>query len=175
MSGMRVGKETVGRTGLAVLGTVAVIGVLLGLRGLHAPGLSGLQSANGVRTPAGAHRPTGGGRTRPTAGNRGGKAGPLLSSTPYAQYAFRLYPGTITAATRQALAGFNVSVRQTGSQVRLEVVIRGTSQPPIRHMYPNTDSIYFIEASMGDDPGLSEYNFGDDGLVVTNSQGQIVG
>jgi hypothetical protein len=99
----------------------------------------------------------------------------LLSSTPYAQYAFQLYPGTPSAATDQALAGFQASVIPEGLQVRLKVAILGSTQPPIVHLYPNSDRIYFVEANMGDDPGASEYNFGDDGLVVTNAQGRIVG
>jgi hypothetical protein len=34
--------------------------------------------------------------------------------------------------------------------------------------------VYFIEASLGDDSGNSEYNYGDDGVLVTNADGRIV-
>ena len=78
------------------------------------------------------------------------------------------------SATRRALAGFSVSVKSLGSQVRLRVVVQGSSQQPITHTYAKSDRIYFIEASMGDDPGMSEYNFGDDGLVVTDARGRLL-
>ena len=77
-------------------------------------------------------------------------------------------------ATRRALAGFSVSVKAFGSQVRLTVIVHGSSHQPTTHTYAKSDRIYFIEASMGDDPGMSEYNFGDDGLVVTNAQGLLL-
>jgi hypothetical protein len=31
-----------------------------------------------------------------------------------------------------------------------------------------------IEAAMGDDSGTSDYNLGDDGLVITDSRGRIL-
>ena len=34
--------------------------------------------------------------------------------------------------------------------------------------------MYVVEASLGDDANNSDYNLGDDGLVVTDSSGRIV-
>jgi hypothetical protein len=34
--------------------------------------------------------------------------------------------------------------------------------------------VYVVESSPGDDSGSSDYNLGDDGLVVTDAQGRIV-
>jgi hypothetical protein len=31
-----------------------------------------------------------------------------------------------------------------------------------------------IEASLGDDSGTSDYNLGDDGIVITDARGRIV-
>ncbi|MGH7691294.1 MAG: hypothetical protein ACREOA_01100 [Candidatus Dormibacteria bacterium] len=49
----------------------------------------------------------------------------------------------------------------------------GQASPP--KTYPSSDHIYFIEADFGDDSGSSEYNFGDDGVVVTDATGHVVG
>jgi hypothetical protein len=35
--------------------------------------------------------------------------------------------------------------------------------------------VYVVEASMGDDSGNSDYNLGDDGLIVTDAAGRVVG
>jgi hypothetical protein len=34
--------------------------------------------------------------------------------------------------------------------------------------------VYVVEASLGDEAGNSDYNLGDDGVVVTDPQGRIV-
>jgi hypothetical protein len=33
--------------------------------------------------------------------------------------------------------------------------------------------VYVVEVSLGDDSGGTDYNLGDDGLVVTNAQGRL--
>jgi len=50
----------------------------------------------------------------------------------------------------------------------------GSSQAAQTSTYPANDRVYFVEASFGDDSGNSEYNYGDDGVVVTDSSGRIV-
>jgi len=44
----------------------------------------------------------------------------------------------------------------------------------VQHTYPAADHIYFVEENFGDDSGNSEYNFGDDGLLVTDASGHVV-
>jgi hypothetical protein len=34
--------------------------------------------------------------------------------------------------------------------------------------------VYVVEASLGDDSGGTDYNLGDDGLIVTDAQGRIL-
>jgi len=34
--------------------------------------------------------------------------------------------------------------------------------------------VYVVEASMGDEAGSSDYNLGDDGVVVTDAHGRIL-
>jgi hypothetical protein len=52
--------------------------------------------------------------------------------------------------------------------------VSGGSQPPVTKSYPASDHIYFVEANLGDDSGNSDYNLGDDGVVVTDASGHLV-
>jgi len=50
----------------------------------------------------------------------------------------------------------------------------GQRTQPAR-FYPTGTAVYVVEAAMGDDSGNADYNLGDDGLVVTDSQGRLLG
>jgi hypothetical protein len=98
--------------------------------------------------------------------------GPLLSSQSYAQYSFRVWPGTPDAAGRAALTGLSVKVSRQGSGISVTAGVIG--QPAAApHFYPHGAVVYVVEASLGDDSGNSDYSLGDDGLVVTDAQGRI--
>src|SRR5579875_2426907 len=180
-----LGGEAVTPSRLAVVGLAAVVGIGLAVHG-YSHGLSlgrpgGLLGApaptptTSKPTTAASH-PRSSGRAstgpQPTAAQQ--KLGPLLSSTPYAQFAYQVYPGPRSAQAQLALAGFNVVVKRSGGHIVLSVSASGSSGPPQVSTYPAGDRVYFIEASFGDDSGNAEYNFGDDALLVTNSQGRIV-
>ena len=107
------------------------------------------------------------------AGGSASSPGPLLSSEPYAQYAFQVWPGTPTAAAKAALTGLSVTVRSQAGGLLVTAGVNG--QPAgAPHVYRGGVRVYVVEATMGDDSGASDYNLGDDGLVVTDAQGRIV-
>ena len=99
-------------------------------------------------------------------------AGPLLASQSYAQYSYLVWPGAPSAAAKTAMTGLSISVRRTGSGISVSAGVSG--QPGASHSYPRGARVYVIEASMGDEAGTSDYNLGDDGVVVTDAQGRIV-
>lgn len=119
-------------------------------------------------TPAGTHAASPG-RAGPSASST---AGPLLKAEPYAPYAFKVWPGTPSAVARQAMAGLAVSATRRGNGIHVTVTANG--QPAGAHTYPRGARVYVVESSLGDDSGSSDYNLGDDGLVVTDAQGRIV-
>jgi hypothetical protein len=173
----------VGPRGLAVLGATAVLGVLLAnhgwatYHGTTTPGsLAGGATAHVTGTPA--TRPAASGNshaTPPTSGPTGSSSspGPLLSSEPYAQYAFQVWPGTPSAAAKAALTGLSVTVHSQAGGLSVTAGVNG--QPAgAPHRYPGGVRVYIVEAAMGDDSGTSDYNLGDDGLVVTDAQGRIL-
>jgi hypothetical protein len=182
---LRIGP--VGPRGLAVLAAAAVVGVVLAshgwstYHGTTTPGsLAGGSTTRVASTPAAGPAttrpshpvgPTSGPTSSPT--SSAGSPGPLLSSEPYAQYAFQVWPGTPTAAAKAALTGLSVTVHGQAGGLSVSAGVNG--QPAgASHLYPGGSRVYVVEASMGDDSGASDYNLGDDGLVVTDAQGRIV-
>jgi hypothetical protein len=96
-----------------------------------------------------------------------------LSSQSYAPYAFQIWPGKLTPAAQTAETGLVVTVRRTGNGLVVSAAANGqpASAP---QSYPAGARVYVVEASLGDDSGASDYNLGDDGIVVTDAQGRIV-
>jgi len=151
-----------------VLAVTAILGVVLAnhgwssYHGTATPGsLTGSSTARAASTPSA--QPSG----------SASSAGPLLSSEPYAQYAFQVWPGTQSAAAKAALTGLLVTVHSQVGGLSVTAGVNG--QPPgAPHVYSGGARVYVVEASMGDDSGASDYNLGDDGLVVTDAQGRII-
>ncbi|GAA1957977.1 hypothetical protein GCM10009798_16880 [Nocardioides panacihumi] len=125
--------------------------------------------------------------TRPSSALPGGLAGggggghvrhqapataPLLSSQSFASYSYQVWPGTPSAAARSAMTGLSISVHRTGSGISLSAGPSG--QPGVAHTYAGGARVYVVEGSMGDESGTSDYNLGDDGVVVTDAQGRVV-
>jgi hypothetical protein len=174
--------RSVGPLGLAVLAAAGVVGILLGAHGwAHHTTSSALGSLGGgpsaaattptATTSTGASRAAG--PSAPAGGATAGKPGPLLNSQSFAQYAFAIWPGTPSTAASAALTGLTVHVQRQTSGLSVTAAANGQPANPV-HFYPNGAHVYVVEASMGDDSGSSDYNLGDDGLVVTDAQGRII-
>jgi hypothetical protein len=183
------GKPT-GPLGLALLVVTALVGIVLaahGWSGRHsglAPGtLAGTTAPAANMTPAGPGHaagpsaPAAGSSAAAPAGGPGAspaaRPGPLLSAQSYAPYSFRVWPGTPGAAAQAALTGLTVKVLRQGSGISVTAgVIGQPSGAP--SFYAHGAVVYVVEASLGDDSGNTDYNLGDDGLVVTDTQGRIL-
>lgn len=100
-------------------------------------------------------------------------AGPLLSSQSFAQYAFQVWPGTPSAAAKTALTGLSVSVTREGNGIKVKAGVVGQASTPAQ-FYPAGAKVYVIEAALGDESGNTDYNLGDDGLIVTDATGRIL-
>jgi hypothetical protein len=184
--------ERLGTVGLAVLlaGAVLAIGLAVhgyGNRGLALPSVASSAATPGRSQPPpttttsttkttakGAAATRGSTSTSTSTSSPATKLGPALSSTQYASYSYRIYPGPVSASTQQAMAGYSISTKVSGANVVVAVTTAGSSQAPSQKTYPAADNVYFVEASFGDDSGTTELNPGDDGLIVTNPQGRIV-
>ena len=177
--------KAVGPRGLAVLAVTAVAGVVLAVHGWsvrHAGFPPGSLAGTSTQSPAGATpapSAQAGGSSVPSAAPgpsstaTAGRPGPLLRSQSFAPYSYQVWPGAPSSAARAALTGLSVSVHHRGSGISVAAGVNGQSAGAAR-FYPLGARVYVVEATLGDDSGSSDYNLGDDGLVVTTAQGRIV-
>jgi hypothetical protein len=149
---------------LAVTGVAALLLGVHGWTGRH----HGLPSAAGHRLGP-ASRPTAG----PSAGPSAPAPGPKLSSQSYASYSFLVWPGTPSAGAHAAQTGLVVKVNRRGNGIAVTAGVSGQALPPAT-FYPTGAKVYIVEASMGDDSNNTDYNLGDDALIVTDAAGRIL-
>lgn len=134
----------------------------------------GLLAVHGWSTRPSSARPgaLAGGRSGGNVGQPAANTGPLLASQSFASYSYQVWPGPPSAAARSAMTGLSISVHRTGSGISLSAGPSGRSG--IAHTYAGGARVYVVEGSMGDESGSSDYNLGDDGVVVTDAHGRIV-
>jgi hypothetical protein len=184
---VRLGGEPVGRWGIALLAVTGVAGLVLGWHGwttraaTTAPSLAvatatapasraGSSAAGQARSPSATAAPA---AASPSVPAGSASPGPKLSSEPYAGVAYQVWPGTPSAAARQAMTGLKITVRKQGDRLLVSAgVIGQPASPP--HLYVGGARVYVLEASLGDDSGNADYNLGDDGLVVTDAQQRVL-
>jgi hypothetical protein len=172
-------RNPVSPRGLVLLAATAVVGVVLAVHGWSAhdrsklPGpLAGSGSSSPAAGPRSTARHATAGPPVPSA-SASPSAGPLLSTQSFASYAFRVWPGVPSASAKAAMTGLSISVHRHGAGLMVAGGVTGQpAQAP--KFYPAGAQVYVIEASMGDDSGGSDYNLGDDGLIVTDARGRIV-
>ena len=189
---MGIAGKAVGPGGLALLAVTAVAGIVLAVHGWSerhaglAPGsLAGTGVASSPRATlspsaraGNSSSPAAPGPSATTPATTPGttpaaRPGPMLSSQSFAPYSYRVWPGAPSSAARAAETGLSISVHQRGSGISVTAGVNGQS-PAAPHFYRLGARVYVVEASLGDDSGNSDYNLGDDGLVVTDAQGRIV-
>ena len=176
---MSSGSNSIGPRGLTLLGLAAAVGIALGIHGWatrHTPAVLGSVGGSAAAASAApAHNATAGPPpSQPSSSSSpASTAGQMLSSQPYAQYAFQVWPGNLSPTAQAAEVGLAITVRRTGTGLEVSAGVIGQPANAPR-VYPAGVRVYVIEASLGDDSGNTDYNLGDDGLVVTDAGGRIV-
>jgi len=178
---------------VTLLAASAIVGVVLGVHGWSGrhnglpAALAGLHASPTAHTKAkptpSAAAPSAGPTQGPVASSpaTGSSAaatpaptpGPKLSSQSYASYAFQVWPGPLSQAASAAQTGLVIKVQRHGAGIMVTAGVAGQAASAPK-FYPAGAKVYVIEAAMGDDSGNSDYNLGDDGLVVTDSLGRIL-
>jgi hypothetical protein len=185
-------RRPAGPLGLSLLAVTALTGAVLAVHGwsgrhsgLPAGALAGSSASQGASArparpgrAAGPSAPAAGPSTPAAtpsdpAASPGASPGPLLSAQSYAQYSFRVWPGSPGAAGQAALTGLTVKVVRHGSGIMVSAGVIGQPASAPR-FYAQGAVVYVVEASLGDDSGNSDYSLGDDALVVTDAQGRIL-
>lgn len=102
-------------------------------------------------------------------------AGPALSSLPYASYAYLVWPKPLTAADELAMSGFVLHVTRQAGGISVQATQDGQRMTSVSHFYPGGAKVYILDSDLSDDGGGNvDYNDTDDGLIVTNAQGQVL-
>src|SRR5215469_11564141 len=158
----------IGPRGTLVLALAGVLGAVLAVHGWNARHSSAVLGSIGRGTTSASPSVQATPSPTPSASR-----GPLLSSQPFAQYAYAIWPGKPGSAAQAALAGLTINVRRQGTGVSVVAGVTG-QQASAPHYYPLGTRVYVIEASLGDDSGNSDYNLGDDGIIVTDAHSRIV-
>jgi hypothetical protein len=71
------------------------------------------------------------------------------------------------------MTGLKIIVHSKQGGINVTASVIGQTAPaPV--FYPGGARVYVIEAAMGDDSGNSDFNLGDDGIVVTDAGGRIL-
>jgi hypothetical protein len=173
--------SALGPRGLTVLSIAGIAGVFLGILGWTQRG-TGLVTPLVTGSPSAAASPSA--TASPSAAASGGAsaaaspsaaAGPQLSSEPYAAYAYQVWPGSLTADARLAMAGFTLTVTRQPGGIMVKAVQDGQNMTGASHFYSGGAKVYVLDSSLGDEGGSVDYNVTDDGLIVTNAQGQVLG
>lgn len=170
--------STLGPRGLTVLCVAGLAGAFFGVRGwtqrdagLVAASPSVTQSPPASAAPA-ASAPASvspSGSASPAAAT-----GPPLKSEPYASYAYQVWPGPRSADARLALAGFTLTVTRRANGITVHAIQDGQPMAGASRFYPGGAKVYAIDSNLGDEAGGIDYALADDGLVVTNAQGQVL-
>lgn len=142
-----------GPRGLTVLSVAGIAGIVFGISGWT-------------------QRDTGlvGGASAPSAA-----AGPRLASEPFASYAYQVWPGPVSADGRLALDGFSLTVTRKAGGITVNAIQDGEKMTGASRFYPGGAKVYILDSNLGDEGGSVDYDRADDGLVVTNAHGQVLG
>jgi hypothetical protein len=158
-----IAMSTLGPRGIALLSVTGIAGVILAVLGWSQRGTGLIAGQSGAPLPSAA----------PGASGPPG-AGPALRSEPYASYTYQVWPGPLSANGRQAIAGFTLAVASRGGGIALRADQNGQAMRSASHFYPGGAKVYAIDSTLGDEGGNTDYDTADDGLVVTNSRGQVL-
>ncbi|HEX3490367.1 MAG TPA: hypothetical protein VHU92_13535 [Streptosporangiaceae bacterium] len=172
---MASGRTPVSPRGLILLAATAVVGLVLAIHGWSAHNRSRLPGPLAGSGPASTTPAAGpdAATPHPRRASASPSAGPLLRSQPFAPYAFRVWPGPPSSAAKSAMTGLSISVRKRGNGLLVTAALVGQAARQPKFYLGGTD-VYVVEATMGDDSGNTDYNLGDDGLVVTSAAGRIL-
>jgi len=160
----------VGPRGLSVLSIAGVAGLLFGVVGWKQ---AGVDTAAAAQAPAGTSSPSA--ATVPASAatvpaSAAAAAGPLLSSMPYAPFAYLVWPGPVSANGKLAMSRWKLTVTRQPGGITVQAAEDGQSVASVSHFYPGGAKVYILDSDLGANaPGTT-----NEGLEVTNTQGQVL-
>ncbi len=158
-----------GPRGLSVLSIAGVAGLLFGVVGWQQAGIDTAAASPVAATasPVGTSSPS---ATASVPASAAAGAGPLLSSMPYASFAYLVWPGPVSANGKLAMSRWKLTVTRQAGGITVQAAEDGRSMASVSHFYPGGAKVYILDSDLGaNSPGNT-----NEGLEVTNTQGQVL-
>jgi len=161
----------VGPRGLTVLSIAGIAGLLFGVVGWKQGGIDTVTAPPVAATssPAAASSPSGT-ATATVPASAAAAAGPLLSSMPYASFAYLVWPGPVSTDGKLAMSRWKLTVTRQAGGITVQAAEDGQSMASVSRFYPGGAKVYILDSDLGADAAGNT----NEGLEVTNTQGQVL-
>jgi hypothetical protein len=156
---------------LTVLSIAGIAGLLFGVvgwkqRGIYAvtaPPVAATLSPAATSSPSATATPT-------VSASAAAAAGPLLSSMPYASFAYLVWPGPVSADGKLAMSRWKLTITRQAGGIAVQAAEDGQSMASVSRFYPGGAKVYILDSDLSANaPGTT-----NEGLEVTNTQGQVL-
>lgn len=160
-----------GPRGLTVLSIAGIAGLLFGVVGWKQRGIYTVTAPPVAATssPAAASSPSAT-ATAAVPASAAAAAGPLLSSMPYASFAYLVWPGPVSADGKLAMSRWKLTVTRQAGGITVQAAEDGQSMASVSRFYPGGAKVYILDSDLGADAAGNT----NEGLEVTNTQGQVL-
>lgn len=162
-----------GPRGLTVLSIAGIAGLLFGVVGWKQRGIYTVTAPPVAATssPAAASSPSATATATATVpASAAAAAGPLLSSMPYASFAYLVWPGPVSADGKLAMSRWKLTVTRQAGGITVQAAEDGQSMASVSRFYPGGAKVYILDSDLGADAAGNT----NEGLEVTNTQGQVL-
>jgi hypothetical protein len=156
---------------LTVLSIAGIAGLLFGVVGWKQRGIYTVTAPPVAATssPAAASSPSAT-ATATVPASAAAAAGPLLSSMPYASFAYLVWPGPVSADGKLAMSRWKLTVTRQAGGITVQAAEDGQSMASVSRFYPGGAKVYILDSDLGADAAGNT----NEGLEVTNTQGQVL-
>lgn len=160
-----------GPRGLTVLSIAGIAGLLFGVVGWKQRGIYTVTAPPVAATssPAAASSPSATAAATVPASDAA-DAGPLLSSMPYASFAYLVWPGPVSADGKLAMSRWKLTVTRQAGGITVQAAEDGQSMASVSHFYPGGAKVYILDSDLSANAAGGT----NEGLEVTNTQGQVL-
>ena len=152
-----------GPRGLTVLSIAGIAGLLFGVVGWKQRGIYTVTAPPVAATSSPA-------ATATVPASAAAAAGPLLSSMPYASFAYLVWPGPVSADGKLAMSRWKLTITRQPGGITVQAAEDGQSMAAVSRFYPGGAKVYILDSDIGAD-AVGNTN---EGLEVTNTQGQVL-
>jgi hypothetical protein len=160
----------VGPRGLTVLSIAGIAGLLFGVVGWKQRGVDLVAAPSVPASSSSAPAASSPSATATVPVSAAAAAGPLLSSMPYASFAYLVWPGPVSADGKLAMSRWKLTVTRQAGGIAVQAAEDGQSMASVSHFYPGGAKVYILDSDLSaDTPGTT-----NEGLEVTNAQGQVL-